>query len=353
MERVVPQSFSDSLAALLARRELSGEQMRAVMLEMVAGTCGEAEIAALLTALRMKGETASELAAAAAVLREQMVRVETGRTDVLDTCGTGGDETGSFNVSTAAALVAAAAGVPVVKHGNRAVSSRSGSIDVLTALGVGADGGPDHVRRCLEHAGIGFCFAQRFHPALRHVAAVRRRLRFRTLFNCLGPLLNPAGAAYQLLGVGRPEWLDPLAGALAQLGTRHALLVRGQDGMDEVSLAAPTLVREVTGLTVRSWEWSARDFGLAACGPADLAVDGPDQSAALIRSVLEGRDGPGARVVLANAAAALVAAEQVHTLAEAVARARDAIDTGRARHVLERLVACRADRGETDDAPAL
>src|SRR5262245_49236322 len=193
----------------------------------------------------MKGETAEELAAAAAVLREAMVKLPAARGGVLDTCGTGGDGTGTFNISTAAALVAAAAGVPVVKHGNRAVSGNSGSADVLAALGVRVEGDGAFARRCLERAGLAFCFAPYFHPALRHVAAVRRRLGIGTLLNCLGPLANPAGAAYQLLGVGRPELLDRMAGALARLGTGRALVVCGRDGLDEVSLGGPTLVREV------------------------------------------------------------------------------------------------------------
>lgn len=318
--------------------------MRAVMDDVVGGRCGEMETAALLVALRAKGETADELAAAATVLREHMVRLETGRDDVLDTCGTGGDSSGTFNISTATALVAAAAGVPVVKHGNRAVSGRSGSTDALAALGVHAEGDCAWAVRCFAATGVAFCFAPLFHPALRHVAAVRRRLQVRTLFNCLGPLVNPALSPYQLLGVGRAEWLEPMAGALARLGTRRALLVHGRDGLDEVSLAAPTLVREVRGGRVTAWEWTPEDFGLACCTADELQADGPEQSAAVVRAVLEGKDGPAARVVLANAAAALVAAERVTTLAEGVARARQAIAGGAARAVLERLRACSAER---------
>jgi anthranilate phosphoribosyltransferase len=327
------------LTALTERRDLDAAQMRTLMREVVGGRCGEAETAALLVALRMKGETAVELAAAAAVLREHMVRLETGL-PVLDTCGTGGDASGTFNISTATALVVAGAGVPVVKHGNRAASSRSGSADVLSVLGVHVEGDHGCARRCLEQAGLAFCFAPHFHPALRQVAGVRRRLQVRTLFNCLGPLANPACAMHQLLGVGRAEWLDPLAGAVARLGTQRAFLVHSRDGLDEVSLAAPTLVREVRGDDVFSWEWTAADFGLEPCAAADLRADGPEQSAAIIRGVLDGVDGPALRVVLANAAAALLAAEQAATLTEGVARAAEAIRSGRARLVLERLAAC-------------
>ncbi|MCI0458397.1 MAG: anthranilate phosphoribosyltransferase [Gemmataceae bacterium] len=332
--------FAEVLAALVARRDLSRAQVRAALGAMMAGRCGEAEAAAFLVALRMKGESAEEIAAAAEVLREHMVRWEPGCERVLDTCGTGGDGTGTFNISTATALVVAGAGVRVVKHGNRSVSSRSGSADVLTALGVRVEGDGAFARLCLERAGLAFCFAPHFHPALRHIAPVRRRLGIGTLFNCLGPLANPAGAAYQLLGVGRPELLDLMAGALARLGTGRALVVCGRDGLDEVSLTAPTLVREVCGHTVRAWEWTAADFGLAPCALADLRADGPEASAALVQAVLDGADGPAMRVVLANSAAALVAAEHVDTLAQGVTLARAALTSGKARAVLARLVDC-------------
>ena len=329
--------FVDCLTALLERRDLSDAQMRGLMRAMIAGECGDAETAALLTALRMKGESAAEIAAAATVLREHMVPLDTGRDDVLDTCGTGGDDAATFNISTTAALVAAAAGVPVVKHGNRAVSSRSGSADVLAALGVVLDADAAAARRCLDRAGIAFCFAPHFHPALRHVAALRRRLGVRTLFNCLGPLVNPASAPYQLLGVGRLEWLDPLAGALARLGTRRALLVHGRHGLDEVSLTAPTMVREVHRGQVTDLEWRPADFGLASCTLDDLRVNGPEESAAAVRAILEGAQGPRTRIVVANAAAALLASERVGSLAEGVTRASEAVASGRAREVLNRL----------------
>jgi anthranilate phosphoribosyltransferase len=333
-----PFPLTEALATVVRRGDLTELEMRRVMTAMVAGRCADADVAALLTALRMKGETAVELAAAAAVLRENMVRLDAGRSDVLDTCGTGGDGSGTFNVSTAAALVVAGAGVPVVKHGNRAASSHSGSADVLAALGVTIECSPATARRCLDEAGLAFCFAPHFHPCLRHVAGVRRQLRLRTLFNGLGPLANPASAPYQLLGVGRSDWLDPLAGALARLGMRRAYVVCGRDGLDEVSLCGPTLVREVRGSTVLAREWTPEDFGLESCSPAELTVTGVEHSARVIREVLDGRDGPAARMVLANAAAGLVAAERVGTPAEGVARARAALAEGRARQVLDRLI---------------
>jgi anthranilate phosphoribosyltransferase len=332
--------YTEVMRALVAGRDLAEGQMRGMMRDLMAGRCGDVEAGAFLIALRMKGETADEIAAAAGVLREHMVRWDPGRSDVLDTCGTGGDESGTFNISTAAALVAAAAGVPVVKHGNRSVSSRCGSADVLSALGVAIEGDAVQAQRCLDQAGLAFCFAPVFHPAMKNLAQVRRRLGVGTLFNCLGPLANPAGAAYQLLGVGRLELLDLVAGALARLGTRKALVVCSRDGLDELSLAAPTLVREVRGDQIRAWEWTAKDFGLASCSRSDLQADGAEASAALIRQVLETNEGPAARVVVANAAAALIAAERADTPAEGVRLASAALVSGRARGVLHKLVEC-------------
>ena len=333
-------SFLEAMLLLIERRDLGEAPMRAAMEDLIAGRWGEAEMAGFLMALRVKGETATEIAAAAAVLRRHMVRFETGCPDVLDTCGTGGDGIGTFNISTAAALVVAGAGVAVVKHGNRAVSSLSGSADVMAALGVAVEGNAAGARRCLHHAGLAFCFAPHFHPALCHVGAVRSRLRVGTLFNCLGPLANPGNAPYQLIGVGRQELLDPLAGAVALLGTRRTVLVCGCDGLDEVSLSASTRVREVRGHEVTAREWTSQDFGLAPCQLSDLRASGPDQSAGMIRAVLEGQNGPATRVVLANAAAGLYAAERVETLAQGVELAAQAVATGRARKVLEALIAC-------------
>jgi anthranilate phosphoribosyltransferase len=333
-----PSWYVATLAALLERRDLSAMHMCQLMHGILDGACGEVETAALLVALHMKGETADELAAAAAVLREYCVPLAAGRDDVLDTCGTGGDGSCTFNISTATAFVAAAAGVPVVKHGNRAMSSRSGSADVLAALGVRVELDAASARRCLETAGMTFCLAPLFHPRMQHVGSVRRRLGVRTLFNCLGPLANPAGASYQLLGVGRAEWLDRLAAALARLGTRRALLVCGRDGLDEASLSGPTLVREVTGGQVKAEEWTPEDFGLAPCRLDELRVAGPEESAVVIRAVLQGEEGPARRMVLANAAAALLAAEKVTSLREGVAMAADAIASGRAVAVLNALI---------------
>ncbi|MFO0880178.1 MAG: anthranilate phosphoribosyltransferase [Gemmataceae bacterium] len=337
-ESSVPCWFGPTLNAILDGQDLAGDAMTTMMEGLLAGEASPVETAALLVALRSRGESAGELASAAAVMRRHCQPLDLPGEELLDTCGTGGDGLATFNISTATALVVAGAGVKVVKHGNRAVSSTSGSADVLAVLGVhtAADGAT--ARRCLAAAGMAFCLAPVYHPALRHVGEVRRRLGIRTLFNCLGPLANPARARFQLLGVGRREWLDRMAHALAVLGTERAFLVHSTDGLDEVSLSAPTLVREVQGHTVLAREWTPADFGLPPCLLTDLRVDGPEASAAVIRRLLDGEAGPCRNVVLANAAAALLAAGRATSPRQGVALAADAIDSGRARRVLQSLV---------------
>jgi len=336
-----PSWFTESFATLLARQDLQPARVTEAVRDLVAGRVDEARAAAFLTALRMKGETADEIAAAALVLREQMVRLVPVSGHVLDTCGTGGDDSGTFNISTAAALVACGAGVPVVKHGSRAVSSKSGSADVLRELGVPIDAGLEWAQKCLDRIGFAFCYAPHFHRGMAHVAELRRKLGIRTLFNLLGPLANPASAPYQLLGVGKPELLDPLAGAIARLGVRQAVLVSSFDGLDEVSLAAPTMVRIVRGNEYESREWNPAEFGLAAVSTRAIKANDATESAAIIRGVLNGGDGPAKRIVLANAAAALWAAEAVPTLKDGVAKAEAALASGTPRAVLTAL--CRKE----------
>jgi len=331
--------FARLFPIVVAKRDLEPEQMREVVSQLVQGSADEIESAVFLTAMRMKGETAIELAAAASVLREHMLCLDAGNVPVLDTCGTGGDGSGSFNISTAVAFVVAGAGVKVVKHGNRAVSSRSGSADVLTELGVPINATPVQAQSMLDHVGFAFCFAPQFHPAVANIAKVRRRLGIRTLFNLIGPLANPARAPYQLLGVGVPESLDPLAGALALLGIRQAYLVSGTDGFDEVSLAAPTRVRWVRNGVVESLEWTVDDFGLEPVAIAELRAEGPKESAEIIRHILNGKPGGPRRIVIANAAAGFLAAEKVTNLRDGVALAEQSIDSGAAKRVLESLIA--------------
>jgi anthranilate phosphoribosyltransferase len=341
VDPIRPDWYPGAMAALLARRDLDAVTITAAFRDLLAGRVDDAYAGSLLAALRMKGESSAEIAAAATVLREQMIRLVPVSGPVLDTCGTGGDDSGTFNISTATALVVAACGVPVVKHGNRAVSSRSGSADVLRELGVPIESGPEWAQRCLDRIGFAFCYAPQFHDGMKNVARIRRAMGIRTIFNLLGPLANPASADFQLLGVGKPELLDPLAGAVARLGTRRAVLVSGQDGLDEVSLAAVTTVRIVEGETFTTTVWTADDFGLEPVRNEAIRADGPAASAAIVRSVLAGQDGPSLRVVLANAAAALWTAGIVTRPIDGVARARDAIRAGSAKSVLEQLVAMR------------
>lgn len=338
MELPTPTWFPELFPALLAGRDLSAAEVTAAVRDLVAGRVDEARGAAFITALRMKGETAEEVAAAALVLREQMLRLVPVSGPVLDTCGTGGDDSGTFNISTAAAFVACGAGVPVVKHGGRAVSSKSGSADVLRELGVPIEAGPEWAQKCLDRVGFAFCFAPHFHRGMAHVSVLRKKLGVRTLFNLLGPLANPADAPYQLLGVGKSELLDPLAAALAHLGVRQAVLVCSADGLDEVSLSAPTMVRVVRGTEYETRVWHPSEFGLAPVAISDIRARDSAESAALIRGVLNDEDGPARRIVVANAAAALWAAEAVPTLREGVERAEAALRAGTPRAVLEALI---------------
>lgn len=329
--------FAESLSLLLKGQHLPASAMAAAMRAMTSGEASEVEAAAFLIALRIKGETATEIQAAVEVLREKMVRLVNVPAGTLDTCGTGGDGSGTFNISTAVALVVAATGCPVVKHGNRSVSSRSGSADVLAALGVPIEKGPGWAQSCLNRLGFAFCLAPQFHPCLAHVGPLRKKLGTRTIFNLLGPLLNPAGAAHQLLGVGRIELLDPLAGAVSRLGYQHAVLVCSADGLDEVSLSAATHVREVRDGKLIAHSWSHQDFGLEPARLNDLKADGPAESAIVIRNVIAGQDGAPRRIVLANAAAALLAADRAVTLLDGIAQASAAIDSGAARRLLDQL----------------
>lgn len=314
-------------------------EMQRAIGALMDGQCVEVEIAALLTALRVKGEAVAEIVGAALAMQQRASTISTHRTGLLDTCGTGGDRLHTFNISTATALVVAAAGVPVAKHGNRSVSSSSGSADVLEALGVNVSLSPIEVGRCLDETGIGFCFAPLFHGAMKHAIPVRRQLGFRTIFNLLGPLTNPANATFQLLGANSREIARKLAEALTQLDRRRCLVVCGAGELDEVSLWGETTVFEVASGTVSELRWTSETFGLPSCSAEQLRVSSPDQSAEVIRQILAGNTGPHRDIVVANVAAAMLAAERCDDPREAAALAADAIDSGKARDLLARLVA--------------
>ncbi len=330
--------IGDILARVERGDALSMEQAAQAIGQIMEGACCEDEIARFLVGLHAKGETVDEVAGAAAAMRRQMTPIRTRHQQVIDVVGTGGDASGTFNISTAAALVTAAAGLPVAKHGNRRFTSRSGSADVLAVLGVNIEAGVPTVEACLDELGLCFCFAPLLHQAMRHVGPVRKKLATPTIFNILGPLANPAGAPYQLLGVGRPELRPLLSEALAKLGARRVLVVHGEDGLDEVTLGGRTLVTEATPGGLREWAWQPGDFGLPASGRETMLVDGPEQSAALIRGILDGRTGPPRDIVVANAAAALWTVEPGDALADCTHRAAEAIDSGAARTLLDRLV---------------
>jgi anthranilate phosphoribosyltransferase len=330
--------IESAIGALAAGEDLSLETMTETMSVIMQGKCKPEEIGLFLTGLSMKGETVAEIAGAAAAMRRHMRPIQTSRTGLVDTCGTGGDASRTFNVSTAAAIVTAAAGVPVAKHGNRAATSSSGSADVLAELGVNIAADLATVEKCLDELGLCFCFAPLWHTSMRQVGEVRKSLGMRTIFNLLGPLTNPAGAPYQLLGVGDDAMRPKLAEALALLGTEHAFVVTGSDRLDEVTLAAETRVTEVGGRPPRDFVWQPEDFGIARGSLDAIRIRDARESAAMIRGVLEGKPGPARDIVILNAAAALLVTPSVDDPAVAARRAAEAIDSGAAREILADLV---------------
>jgi anthranilate phosphoribosyltransferase len=305
---------------------------------MMSGDATPAQVGGFLMGLRVRGETVDELVGGAQVLRERMVKVQA-PAQAIDTCGTGGDASGTFNVSTAAAIVVAACGVPVAKHGNRALSSRSGSADVLTALGVNVEADVSLVERAIRGVGIGFMMAPRHHGAMRHVAGARVELGTRTIFNLLGPLANPAGAKRQLMGVFAREWVEPIAHVLGELGTERAWVVHGADGLDELSTTGPSHVAELRDGTVRTFEVSPEQAGLARARLDDLRGGDATTNADALRALLDGVRGPYRDIVALNSAAALIVSGQVDDLKAGAARALDAIDSGAAKDVLRGLIA--------------
>jgi anthranilate phosphoribosyltransferase len=327
-----------AVARLIERHDLTRAEMAEVMDEIADGGATPAQVGAFLAALRVKGETVDEIAGAAQVMRARVDRVRVDREVFVDTCGTGGDGRNTFNISTTAAFVVAGAGVTVAKHGNRAVSSRAGSADVLAALGVDVDAPKEVVERAIAQVGIGFLFAPRLHPAFKAVAGIRRELGVRTVFNLLGPLANPAGARHQVMGVYEPRWVPIIGGVLAALGAAHAFVVHGE-GLDEIAVTGMTHVCEVKAGTVERYAMVPEDIGLRRHPETEIAGGDADRNARILRDVLSGQQGAPRDAAVANAAAALVCAGAAADLRAGVRLAEESVDRGAAAEKLSRLVA--------------
>lgn len=328
----------DQLVGRVVSGECLGrEEMDQAVNSMMQGEWSHQQVAVFLTALHTRGETVDEVVGAASAMRSNMTAIQSRRDDLIDTCGTGGDGSATFNISTAAAFVVAGAGRPVAKHGNRSITSKTGSADVLAELGVCIDPPVSIVERCLEQVGICFCFAPMLHPAMKHVAPVRKELEFPTIFNLLGPLCNPAGAPFQLLGVGKQELRPLLAEALSGLGTERAIIVTGADGLDEVTLTGPTDVLMITEGQISEFQWTPEEFDIARHDLESMRVENAEQSAEVVRRVLSGEPGPARDIVILNAAAALWVADPDLTLPTCRTLAAEAIDTGAAAEKVELL----------------
>src|SRR5689334_16644648 len=330
--------FQELIEKLTRHEDLTTGEAAAAMDEVMAGRAAPAHIAGLLIGLAMKGERPVEIVGLAKAMRAHAVQVSKRYDNLVDTCGTGGDRSGTFNISSCAALVVAACGVRVAKHGNRSASSRTGGADVYEALGVRVTASPAVVERCLAEAGIGFFFAPTFHPSMKHAAPVRKELGIRTAFNLLGPLTNPAGATRQIVGVPRSELTELLARALMHLGSERAWVVHGADGIDEISTTGHTKVSECRDGAVHTFYVHPSDFGVPKASPADLKGGDAQANAAIVRGILEGKAGPPRDVVLLNAGAALFVSGKVDDVRMGISRAANAIDSGAARATLDTMV---------------
>ena len=328
-----------AIKTVISGQNLGKQDMTDVMQQIMTGECTPAQIGGFLVGLRMKGESVEEISAAATVMRELSTRVTVDAKYLVDTCGTGGVASGSFNISTASAIVAAAAGARVAKHGNRSVSSKSGSADVLEAAGVNLEIDPQQVAACIEEVGVGFMFAQKHHSAMRHAIGPRKEMAVRTIFNVLGPLTNPAGAPNQVIGVFDGDLVEPLAHVLKQLGSRHVMVVHAEDGMDEISISTKTSVAELKDGEISSYSISPGDFGIEVADSSALRVDGVEQSLAMIQSVLANNAGPALDIVAMNAGAAIYVSGVASSLEAGMQKARTAIAEGKASTVLTNLVA--------------
>ena len=327
-----------AIKSMIARQDLSGDDMATVMRQIMTGECTPSQIGGFLVGLHMKGESVDEISAAAKVMRELATRVNVSEERLVDTAGTGGDSSGSFNISTASALVAAAAGARVAKHGNRSMTSNSGSADVLEAAGVKLDISPEKVAECVQRVGVGFMFAPAHHGAMKHAIGARKELAVRTVFNVLGPLTNPAGAPNQVIGVFHQELVELMANVLKQLGSRHVMVVHAEDGMDEISISAPTRVAELKDGKVSSYTITPADFGMETASLDELRVGSAEESLAMIRGVFADQPGPARDIVCLNAGAAIYVAGCADSLAEGIEAARSAISSGKAAEVLQNLV---------------
>ena len=346
---LIVMTIGDAIKKVVERSDLTEQEAESVLEQIMSGECVDAQIASLLTAMRMKGETVDELTGFARVMRRRAATVKsrsstaagisgTGREALIDTCGTGGDVSGSFNVSTATALVVAGAGVRVAKHGNRSVTSLCGSIDVAEALGVKVDLPVEKIADCIDEVGIAFLFAQLLHSAMKHVAVLRRQIPFRTIFNMLGPVTNPAGADSQLIGVYAPPLTEMLATVLCRLGTRRAIVAHGSDGMDEISISGTSRISELREGRITNYTISPDEFGMPRASLGDIKGGDASQNAKLILDLLNGSTGPRRDIVLLNAGAALMASERAANMHEGLAMAADSIDTRKALHKLTHLI---------------
>lgn len=331
-------NIQQALEAVIQKQDLSSEQMTAVMRQIMTGEATPAQIGGFLIGLRMKSESVAEIAAAASVMRELAAGVNISKEHLVDTCGTGGDGSGLFNVSTAVAFVAAAAGARVAKHGNRSISSKSGSSDLLEAAGVNLSVTPDQVAQCIEQLGVGFMFAPAHHSAMKHAIGPRKEMAVRTIFNILGPLTNPAGAPNQVLGVFTTALTEPMALVLKQLGSRHVMVVASEDGLDEISIAAPTQVSELKDGEVKSWTLNPGDYGIAGSLGA-LKVDSAAASLALIQSAFAGEVGPAADIIALNAGAAIYVSGIAESIEAGIALAKKVLANGAAAEKLAGLIA--------------
>lgn len=331
-------TFKESLARIYNRRDLTDSEMADMMLSIFSGSITDAQIGAFMGALSTKGESFSELAGAARAMRKRARRIEVSATNIVDTCGTGGDASNTFNISTTTAFVVAGCGVTVAKHGNRSISSKCGSADLLEALGVKLDVDPEIVEEAIAETGIGFLFAPLFHSAMRHAANARKEIGLRSIFNMLGPLTNPAAANCQLLGVYAPELTEMFADALRVLGARHAMVVHGHDGLDEISICAPTRVSELKDGRISTYDITPEQFFDQPASPEDLKGGTPQENALITRDILHGKAGPKRDIVVLNAAAALVVASRADNLQKGLKLAADSIDSGAAADKLAALV---------------